>query len=177
MRKLLLSLSADLGRGSLSSWSSRSNARHTIGHRRSNKMQAASSECSEGQSSREISIKLKWKVTKLPNCYVFPRLSNIIGLIYTRDGSSACTVTNLHIGQATILRLIIRPGINTGTQTDHLYRQLISIIRLHRRTIQMADGGRWSVCLPVFINRRIIRQTIVACPISMQVRPRRMIHL
>ena len=85
--------------------------------------------------------------------------------------------TCILIGQATVVRLIICLCINSGKQTDHPSRQVIWIIHLHRRTIQIARLDGWSVCLPVFMHSRIIRRTSVACSISMQVHPRRLIHL
>ena len=81
--------------------------------------------------------------------------------------------TCILIGQATIVRLCI----NTGIQTDHQFRRAIWIVRRWRRIIQITCLNGWSVCLSLFIHRRIIRLTIAACPISMQVRSRRMIHL
>ena len=85
--------------------------------------------------------------------------------------------TCILIGETTIVRLIIRLCINNDKQTDDPSRQVIWIIRLYRRTIWIARQDRWAVCLLLFIHRRIIRRTIVACPISVKVRPRQMIHL
>ena len=50
------------------------------------------------------------------------------GLFNTRDESS---VWKELIGQATIVRLIIRLCINADKQTDHPSRQVIWIIRFH----------------------------------------------
>ena len=54
-------------------------------------------------------------------------------------------------------------GQTDGSSVQTGYR---GIIRLHPRTIKIARLDEWSVCLPIFIHRSIIRQTIVVSPIS-----------
>ena len=44
--------------------------------------------------------------------------------------------------------------------------ELSTMVRPTRRTIAIAGLGRLSVCLPVFINTRIIRLAIVLSPSS-----------
>jgi len=46
--------------------------------------------------------------------------------------------------------------------------ELSALVRLKRRTIAMARVDGWSVCLPVFVHRRIIRRATVLCPGSSQ---------
>ena len=44
--------------------------------------------------------------------------------------------------------------------------ELSTMTRLTRRIIAIARPDGWSVCLPVFIHRRIITRAIVLCPSS-----------
>ena len=62
----------------------------------------------------------------------------VIGPIYTRDGSSVWD----ELGQRTVVRLIIRLCINTGFQTDHPSRRTITVVRLDRRTTADNSSGR-----------------------------------
>jgi len=62
----------------------------------------------------------------------------MLGPIYTRDGSSVWD----KLGKRTIVRLIIRPRINTGKQRDHPARRTIWIIRVHRRITEDNSSER-----------------------------------
>ena len=64
--------------------------------------------------------------------------AGINGPTYTRDGSFVWD----ELGQRTIIRLIIRPRINTGKQTDDPSRRTTWIIRLHRRITEANSSER-----------------------------------
>ena len=54
------------------------------------------------------------------------------------------------------------------TKTDHPSIRIITRVCGSRWTITIISLDGWSLCLPVFIHRRIFGQTIVLCPSSSQ---------